>query len=226
MSGRRDRSSPSLSALRGHPRRCQPCAAIPVAAAPRRALWRHPGAVGACGDKTSPQQPLCHVWASRQRHPRIGPPRRPVNQLLHRSPRSRSCTSTGRPTTPQRERDSPGRPSAPQHCSPYRYMYRNSAARMLTTPSLAYKRRGSPPAAGGGQGTTDSSHSHALRLPHNIGTRLNQTSGTCRPHLLSRFACSHPSTSTTVQAIQCPEHTAAGRTAPAGTRINQVSLVA
>jgi hypothetical protein len=27
-----------------------------------------------------------------------------------------------------------------------------------------------------------------------------------------------------VQAIQCPEHTTAGRTAPAGTRINQVSL--
>jgi hypothetical protein len=77
-----------------------------------------------------------------------------------------------------------------------------------------------------GQGTMDSNHSHALRLLHNIGTRLNQTSRTWRPHLLSRLACSHPSTSTTVRAIQCPEHTTAGRTAPAGTKINQVSLVA
>jgi hypothetical protein len=32
--------------------------------------------------------------------------------------------------------------------------------------------------------------------------------------------------STTVQAIQCPEHTTARHTASAGTRINQVSLVA
>jgi hypothetical protein len=75
-------------------------------------------------------------------------------------------------------------------------------------------------------GTTDNSHPHALRLPHDIGTRLNQSSGTWRPRLLSRHACSHPSTSTTVRAIQCPEHTTAGHTAPAGTRINQVSLVA
>jgi hypothetical protein len=52
------------------------------------------------------------------------------------------------------------------------------------------------------------------------------TSGTWGPALLSRLACSRPSTSTTVQAIQCPEHTTAGRTAPVGTRINQVSLIA
>jgi hypothetical protein len=51
-------------------------------------------------------------------------------------------------------------------------------------------------------------------------------SETWRPRLLSRPACCHPSTSTAVRAIQCPEHTSAGRTAPAGTRINQVSLVA
>jgi hypothetical protein len=119
-SGRRDRS----------PCRSQPCAAIPATAAPRRTLWRCLSAVGTHGDKTPPQRPLCHVRASRQRHPRIGPPRRPVNQLLRRSPRSRSCTSTRRTTTPQLERDSPGRPSTPQHCSPYRYMYRNSAACM------------------------------------------------------------------------------------------------
>jgi hypothetical protein len=152
-SGRRDRASLSLSALCGHP----------ATAAPRRALWRHPGAVGTCGDKTSPQRPLCHVRASRQRHPRIDPPRRPVNRLLCRNPRSHSCTSTVRTTTPLREWDSPGRLSAPQHCSPYRNTYRNSAARMLTAPSLAYKRRGSLPAAGERQG--DNGQQTLMRSP-------------------------------------------------------------
>jgi hypothetical protein len=52
------------------------------------------------------------------------------------------------------------------------------------------------------------------------------TSRTWRPRPLSLLACSHLATSTTVKAIQCPEHTTAGRTAPAGTRINQVSVVA
>jgi hypothetical protein len=37
------------------------------------------------------------------------------------APRSRSCAGTGRTTTPQQERDSPGRSSAPQRCSPYLY---------------------------------------------------------------------------------------------------------
>jgi hypothetical protein len=215
-SGRRNRASPSLSTLCGHPRHCR---TTPGDVATPQRCWDVRGQ-DAATTATVPRTAPC------QRRPRIGPPRRPVNQLLRRSPRSRSCTSTERTTTPQPERDSPVRPSAPQHCSPYRYTCRNSVARMLTTPSLAYKRGGSPPAAGDRHGTTDSSHSHALRLPHDIGTRLNQTSGTWRPRLLSRLACSHPSTSTTVQAIQCPEHTAAGRTAPVGTRINQVSLVA
>jgi hypothetical protein len=73
---------------------------------------------------------------------------------------------------------------------------------------------------------TDSNGSHALRLPLDINTRLNQTSKAWRSRLLSRLACSHPSASTTVQAIQCLEHTTAGRTAPAGTKIIKVSLVA
>jgi hypothetical protein len=40
-------------------------------------------------------------------------------------------------------------------------------------------------------------------------------------NLLSHLGCSRPSTGTPVQAIRCLEHTPAGRTAPAGTRINQ-----
>jgi hypothetical protein len=95
----------------------------------------------------------------------------------------------------------------------------------VNCPLLGLQKEGQSPSRRG-HGTTDSYHSHALHLLHDIGTRLNQTSGTWRPRLLSRLTCSHPSTSSTVQAIQCPEHTTAGRTAPAGTRINQVSLVA
>jgi hypothetical protein len=70
-------------------------------------------------------------------------------------------------------------------------------------------------------------NAHALSsLPEILALASITTSGTWRPRLLSRLACSRPSTSTTVQVIQCPEHTTAGCTAPAGTRINQVSLVA
>jgi hypothetical protein len=52
----------------------------------------------------SPLRPLCHVRAPRQRHPRVGPPRWPVSQLLRHNPRSRSYMHTGRTTMPQRER--------------------------------------------------------------------------------------------------------------------------
>jgi hypothetical protein len=83
-----------------------------------------------------------------------------------------------------------------------------------------------PPAARDRHGMTDSKCSHALRLPHDIGTCLNHTLRDLEATPSLPPACSHPSTSTTVRAIQCPEHTSAGRTAPTGTRINQVSLVA
>jgi hypothetical protein len=49
------------------------------------------------------------------------------------------------------------------------------------------------------------------------------TSGTWRTSLLSRLACSTPLQALRCNAIQCPEHTPAGHTAPAGTRINLVS---
>jgi hypothetical protein len=49
------------------------------------------------------------------------------------------------------------------------------------------------------------------------------TSGTWRTSLLSRLACSTPLQALRCNAIQCPEHIPAVRTAPAGTRINLVS---
>jgi hypothetical protein len=108
-SGRRYRSSPSLSTLCGHPRHCR---TTPDTVATSRRCWdvqEQDITTMATVPRTGP----------RQRHPRTGPPRQPVNQPLHRRPRSRSCTSIGRTTTPQQERDSPGWPSAPQHYSPY-----------------------------------------------------------------------------------------------------------
>jgi hypothetical protein len=50
----------------------------------------------------------------------------------------------------------------------------------------------------------DNSHSHALRFPHDIGTRLNQTLWDLEASLLSHLACSHPSTSTPVRSNTVP----------------------
>jgi hypothetical protein len=102
-SGRRDRSSPSLSALCDHPRHCS--STSDTVATPRRCwgAWGQDILTTATVPRTGP----------RQRHPRTGPLQRPVNQPLHHRPRSRSYTSTGCTTTPQQERDSPGWPSAP-----------------------------------------------------------------------------------------------------------------
>jgi hypothetical protein len=112
---------------------------IPVVVNPVRPSPPLPHHVGRCGDIPT----LLRRTGTRHRHnghcatygppstaPSNCPPRRPVNQPLHRRPRSRSCTGTGRTTTPQQERDSPGRPSALQHCSPYLRTQRNSAACM------------------------------------------------------------------------------------------------
>jgi hypothetical protein len=91
-SGRRERSSPSLSTLCGHPRHCSAT----------------PGTV-----TTSPM--LLECTGTRRRHDRhcvaYGPPvdgtlelargRRPGSRPLHRYPRSRSCLGTGRATTPR-----------------------------------------------------------------------------------------------------------------------------
>jgi hypothetical protein len=77
----------------------------------------------------------------------------------------------------------------------------------------------------GGRGRT--AITHALSAFTMILTLASiNTSGTWRPGLLSRHACSPPLRAPRCKAIQCPEHTAAGRTALAGTRINSVSLVA
>jgi hypothetical protein len=85
---------------------------------------------------------------------------------------------------------------------------------------------GAVPQPQGGHGTT-TAITHTLSAFSTILelTSIN-TSGTWRPGLLSHHACSPPLRAPRCNAVQCPEPTTAGRTAPAGTRINPVSLVA
>jgi hypothetical protein len=213
-SGRRDRSSPSVSALCGHPRHCR---TTPDTVATSQRCWDVRGqdiAATATVPRTGP----------RQRHPRTVPPRR---QSTNRYTAALEAAPVRTQDAPRRLSRSGIRQDGRQlhstvcHTSTRREIVRH-ACKLL--PPWPIKGGAAPQPRG--HGTTGNNHSLAPRLLHDIGTRLNQTSGTWRPRLLSRLACSHPSTSTTVRAIQCPEHTIAGRTAPAGTRINQVSLVA
>jgi hypothetical protein len=80
-----------------------------------------PDVVGAHGDRTSPRSPLYLIRSPVDSTLESVHGRRPDDQPLSCYPRSRSCTSTGLATTPQRERDSSGQPSTPRHCSPYLY---------------------------------------------------------------------------------------------------------
>jgi hypothetical protein len=76
----------------------------------------------------------------------------------------------------------------------------------------------------GGRGRTAITHALSAFTTIMALASIN-TSGTWRTGLLSRHACSPPLRAPRCKAIQCPEHIAAGRTAPVGTRISLVSLV-
>jgi hypothetical protein len=89
---------------------------------------RHPGhciaipdAVEACGNRTPPRQPLCLVWPRVNGTLESSHGRLPNRKPLHRHPRSRSWTRTGRTTTPCQRQDSSGRPSTLQRCTPCFY---------------------------------------------------------------------------------------------------------
>jgi hypothetical protein len=88
-SGRRDRSSPSLSALCGHPRHCR---TTPDTVATSQRCWDVRGqdiATTATVPRTGP----------RQRHPRTGPPRR----------QSTNCYTAALEAAPVRAQDAPRR---------------------------------------------------------------------------------------------------------------------
>jgi hypothetical protein len=213
MSGQRDRSSPSLSALCGHPRHCRTTR-------------------GHCGNTPS----LLGCTGTRHRHNGHCATYRPSST----APSSRPTTAAGQPTaTPL-----PSKPPLYEHRTHHDASTGAGFARTAVSSAalLAIPRReivrhackllpSWPIKGGAAPSRGDTGRRVAItHTPSVFSTILAlasiNTSGTWRPCLLSRFACSHPSTSTTVQVIQCREHAACGRTAPAGTRINQVSLVA
>jgi hypothetical protein len=155
-SGRRERSSPLLSALCGHPRHCS--ATSGTATTSLTLLERTGTGRRHARHCTSYGPPLTAPVA---RQPASAP--LPSKSLLY-GHRTRHDTPTG---------------------ARFARMVVNSVALLATPPHvgeqcgtpvncspLAYKRRGSTPAAG--DGTMDSDHAHAFRLHHNIGTRLNQ----------------------------------------------------
>jgi hypothetical protein len=160
-----------------------------------------PKAVGEHGDKTSPRRPLCHIRAPHQWHPRIGPLRQPDDQPLRCHPRSRSCTSTGRTTTPRLGRirqDGRQLSGTARHASPRRDIVRHACKLLPPWPIKG----GAVPQPRGDE-TTDSDHQYALRLSQDIGTRLNQyhwdLDARSPPHPLVA-----PSTSTTVRSNIVP----------------------
>jgi hypothetical protein len=111
-SGWRERSSPSLSALCGHPRHCN---ATPGTATTSLTLLRRTG-TGRRHTRHCASYGLPSTVPSSRAHGR-----RPDEQPLHHHPRSRCSTSTGLATMPQQERDSPRWSSTPRHCTPCLY---------------------------------------------------------------------------------------------------------
>jgi hypothetical protein len=103
---------------------------IPIAVNPVRPTPPLPHHAGHCGDipalsgrtgTSHRHNSHCTTYGLSSTAPSNRPTTASVNRPLRCRPRSRSCTGIGRATTLQQERDSPGRPSTLQHCSPYLY---------------------------------------------------------------------------------------------------------
>jgi hypothetical protein len=82
------------------PYHIRPCAAIPAAVSPSRALQHHPQCCGTQDDKTSPRPLLCPLRPSLSCALELVYRRRPNRKLSHSHPRSRSWEGTGLATTP------------------------------------------------------------------------------------------------------------------------------
>jgi hypothetical protein len=184
---------------------------IPVAVSPAQPSPPLPHHTGRCGDIPV----LLGRTGTRHRHKAhcvtYGLPVNDTLELAHHIGRSTNHCATALEIAPVRAQDAPRRLNRSRIRQDGRQLHssiRHTATRIEIVqrackmfPPWPIKGGAAPQPQGGGHGTTDSSHSHALRLPHDISTRPNHTSGTWRPRLLSRLACSHPSTSTTVRAI-------------------------
>jgi hypothetical protein len=162
-SGRRDRSSLSVSTLCDHPR---PCSATPRTAATTPALLERTGAgrrhAGHCAT--------------------YGPPVNDTLESTHYGSRAANRYTTTLEAAPVRAQDAPRRLDRSRNRQDGRQLHgaaRHTATRReivrhaYKSPSpWPIKGRETPPAAG--DGTTDSNHSHAVRPLHDIGIRLNQ----------------------------------------------------
>jgi hypothetical protein len=209
--------SPSLSVLRGHP--C-PCSATLGTATTTLALLSMRGwdaATPAAVPRTDHRQRLPRA---RLRTPRPTTTPSPSKPPLFKY-RGRHDAETGARTA-RTTISSTALYSIPPHVA-------KQCGMPVIHPLLGLYKEGDPLAAGGETPHTGSQEeeTHTLPVSPTILALPSITPlGTWRPRLLSRLACSRPTTGTRCKAIQCLEHTPAGRTAPARTRINQVSLVA
>jgi hypothetical protein len=213
-SGRRERTSPSLSVLCGHPRHCS---ATP------------------CTVTTSPM--LLECTGTRRRHDchcaAYGPPVDGTLEPARGGGRTANHCVATLEATPVRAQDAPRRldwsairqdgcqlHGTARHASTRRKTVRHACKLLPPWPIKG----GSPPAA------EDTGRRTAITLMLSTFSTILalasiNTLGTWRPDLLPHHACSSPLRAPRCDAIQCPEHTTAGRTAPAETRINSVSLV-
>jgi hypothetical protein len=158
-------------------------AAILVVVSPVRpspSLQRHaahcngtPDAVGAHGDGTSPYLPLCFVRMPVDGTLEPAHGRRPDSQPLRHHPQSRSCSGTGCATTPRLNKiHQDGRQlcGTARHASTRRRIVWHTCK--LLPPWLI--KGGAVPQPQGTRATTESNHTHASRLRHDISIRLNQ----------------------------------------------------
>jgi hypothetical protein len=160
-SSRRDRSSPSLSILCDHPRHC---CTTPDTAATSGRCW------GARGQDVATTATVS-CTGPRQRHPRIGPLRRPVNQPLHRHPEGAPVRAQDAPRRLNRSRirqDGRQLRDTARHTSTRREIVRHACKLLHPWPI-----KGGAVSQPRGDGMTDSDRSHALLL-HDIGICLNQ----------------------------------------------------
>jgi hypothetical protein len=209
-SGRRERSFLLLSALCGHPRHYSAT----------------PGIV-----TTSPT--LLECAGTRRRHNRhcatYGPPVDGTLEPTRGGGRASNHYVATLEAAPVRAQDAPRHPDwsgihqdgrqlhgAARHASTRRETVRH-ACKLL--PPWPIKGGQSPSRRG--DGTMDSNHHTLSAFSTILALASINTSRTWRPGLLSHHACSPPLRAPRCNAIKCPEHITAGRTAPAETRITQ-----
>jgi hypothetical protein len=185
-SGRRERSSPSLSTLCGHPRH-------------RSAT---PGTVATSST-------LLESTGTGRRHERqcaaYGPPVDGTLEPARGSDQTTNHYAATLKAAPVRAQDAPRRPDWSKIRQDGRQLH--GTAHHASTRIVRHACKLLPPwpikvgSAPQPRGATDNNHPHALRLHHDIRTRLNQYLCTWRPSLLSRHACSPPLRAPRCEAI-------------------------